>query len=284
MNQKRWEKGQRRAQPLPAHFSSITCSSPHGSDKLSWVEIAARVTLPSISSSHLSSKSALHTTIKSWIVLEESRDVETDTDNHGLLLALWCSYGALHCNGAGKDLWQNYPGMPLRRYPGSLFLLEASSLPALALLCSLGHWLKNSCLGVKHVMLFHRWWRELGGKNPQLNPQDAGVSWLEVLLKMLVYTQRDFLNGFNLFPFCFSEKQTWKIRRKETEDGRPPSGRFCGFMTWQKKESLQEAEVETWRERQGTWWSQESCKWGCKKSRSLENSSETRDLHLLHFL
>lgn len=55
-----------------------------------------------------------------------------------------------------------------------------------------------------------------------LNPQDAGVSWLEMLLKMLVYTQRDFLNDFNLFPFCWNRCGT----AKETEAGKPPNGKL----------------------------------------------------------
>lgn len=139
--------------PLPGAFI----------DKLSWVgRIPTRVTLSTISSNHLGSRSALQMTVKSCIIWKERREMKTDSDEHGLLLALWSSYGALHCNGMGRDQWQNNPDMLLRQNPGSLFLLGASSLSTQALLCSLHRTLAEAFLlgssycPFKHVMLFHR--------------------------------------------------------------------------------------------------------------------------------
>ena len=92
--------------------------------KLSWVgRILARDTLSTISSNCLGSRSALQITVKSCIIWKERREMKIDRDEHWLLLALWCSYGALHCNEMGKVQWQNNTDILLRQYPASLFLL-----------------------------------------------------------------------------------------------------------------------------------------------------------------
>lgn len=78
-----------------------------------------------------------------------------------------------------------------------------------------------------------------------VEPTRCRVSWLEMLLKMLVYTQRDFLNGFNLFLICLLEKQTWN--KKGNRSWKAPNGRFLWGYDQTEQGISPEVEVENWR-------------------------------------